>query len=73
MSVRFFGKNLESADEWCVLIESNKLSLVVYGQEWSPDNSRYQCAGSMDTELVNNLLPNYYLNCSWQTQWKATD
>ncbi len=28
----FSEDNLEAADEWCVLIESNKLSMVVYGR-----------------------------------------
>lgn len=57
----FSGGNLEAADEWCVLIESNKLSMVVHGQECNSGGSRYQCAGSMDTELVKQyfarLLP----------------
>ncbi len=52
----------ERPDEWCMLMESQGLCLVVYGQEAleSPD-LKYQCTGSMDPRVVsqafNTLLP----------------
>jgi len=64
----FSDGNQEAPDEWCIFIESNKLSLVLHGQATPEpvDGNRYQCAGSMDTELVkqsfNQLLPKFQLD-----------
>jgi len=50
-------------EEWCVLLESRSLSLVVYGQQAleAIDSEKYQCSGSMDPQIVrqafNRLLP----------------
>jgi hypothetical protein len=40
--------------EWCFLLESTKLSMVVYGQSTqdSPETSKLTCVGSMDAQLV---------------------
>ncbi len=64
----FSDGNQQTPDEWCILIESSKVSLVVHGQAISDpsDGHRYQCAGSMDTELVKQsfaqLLPKFQLD-----------
>ncbi len=56
-------------DEWCFLIESRGLCLIVYGQQAmeSPDADKFQCSGSMDPQIVrqafNRLLP----------IWQSTD
>lgn len=53
----------EPPDEWCFLIESRGLCLIVYGQQVleSPVRDKYQCSGSMDPQIVrqafNRLLP----------------
>jgi diguanylate cyclase (GGDEF)-like protein len=50
-------------EEWCVLLESRSLSLVVYGQQAleAVESEKYQCSGSMDPQIVrqafNRLLP----------------
>jgi diguanylate cyclase (GGDEF)-like protein len=50
-------------EEWCVLLESRSLSLVVYGQQAleAIESEKYQCSGSMDPQIVrqafNRLLP----------------
>lgn len=52
-------------DEWCFLIESRGLCLIVYGQQAleAPESGKYQCSGSMDPQIVrqafNRLLPNW--------------
>ena len=57
----------EAPDEWCVLMESPGLSVVIYGQQAleSPNSEKYQCVGSIDPTVVreafNRLLP------IWQT------
>lgn len=40
--------------EWCFLLESTKLSMVVYGQSTqdAPETSKLTCVGSMDAQLV---------------------
>ncbi len=64
----FSDSNQEAPDEWCIFVESNKLSLVIHGQATTDlmEGNRYQCAGSMDTELVkqsfNQLLPKFQLD-----------
>jgi diguanylate cyclase (GGDEF)-like protein len=64
----FSDSNQQAPDEWCIFIESNKLSLVIHGQATLDpvDGHRYQCAGSMDTELVkqsfNQLLPKFQVD-----------
>lgn len=53
----------DSPDEWCFLLESRGLCLIVYGQQAmeSPDADKFQCSGSMDPQIVrqafNRLLP----------------
>lgn len=59
----FSDDRIEGPDEWSVIVESPKLSLVVYGQQAAEggENHKYQCAGSMDPTIVreafNRLLP----------------
>ncbi len=59
----FSEDNTDPPDEWCFLIESRGLCLIVYGQQAmeSPDADKFQCSGSMDPQLVrqvfNRLLP----------------
>ncbi len=63
----FSDGNQDPPDEWCIFVESNKVSLVVHGQAIPDhiDGHQYQCAGSMDTELVKQsfaqLLPKFQL------------
>ncbi len=63
----FSEERQDAPDEWCVLMESPALSIVVYGQQAmeSPNAEKYQCAGSMEPAIVresfNRLLP------IWQT------
>jgi diguanylate cyclase (GGDEF)-like protein len=55
----------EPPDEWCFLLESRGLCLVVYGQQAleSPEADKFQCSGSMDPQIVrqafNWLLPTW--------------
>lgn len=55
----------EPPDEWCFLIESRGLCLIVYGQQTleSPTSDKFQCSGSMDPQIVrqafNWLLPTW--------------
>lgn len=57
----------EPPDEWCFLIESRGLCLILYAQQAmeSPLGEKYQCSGSMNPQVVrqafNLLLP------AWQT------
>lgn len=59
----FSDENGSGPDEWSVIVESPKLSMVVYGQQAieSTENHKYQCAGSMEPNIVresfNRLLP----------------
>lgn len=61
----FSEDRLDPPDEWCFLIESHGLCLVVYGQQAleSPDGEKYQCTGSMEPALVkqafDRLLPKW--------------
>ncbi len=61
----FSEDRLDPPDEWCFLLESNGLCLVVYGQQAleSPDGEKYQCTGSMEPALVkqafDRLLPKW--------------
>jgi diguanylate cyclase (GGDEF)-like protein len=59
--VSFFSEEQDDPpDEWCFLLESRGLSLVVYAQE-AEETAKYQCSGSMDPQIVrqafNRLLP----------------
>ncbi|HEY9783844.1 MAG TPA: hypothetical protein V6D17_00490, partial [Candidatus Obscuribacterales bacterium] len=49
----FSEERQEPPDEWCFLIESRGLCLVLYGQQTleSP-GQKYQCSGSMDPQIV---------------------
>jgi len=55
----------EPPDEWCFLIESRGLCLIVYGMQAleSPTADKFQCSGSMDPQIVrqafNWLLPTW--------------
>lgn len=55
----------EPPDEWCFLIDSRGLCLIVYGQQTleSPTADKFQCSGSMDPQIVrqafNWLLPTW--------------
>lgn len=57
----------EPPDEWCFLIESRGLCLILYAQQAmeSVQGEKYQCSGSMNPQVVrqafNRLLP------AWQT------
>lgn len=57
----------EPPDEWCFLIESRGLCLILYAQQAleSPQGEKYQCSGSMNAQIVrqafNRLLP------AWQS------
>jgi len=57
----------EPPDEWCFLIESRGLCLILYAQQAleSPQGEKYQCSGSMNPQVVrqafNRLLP------AWQS------
>lgn len=57
----------DTPDEWCFLIESRGLCLILYAQQAleSPQGEKYQCSGSMNAQIVrqafNRLLP------AWQT------
>lgn len=59
----FSGDQNGPPDEWCFLIESRGLCLIVYGQQAmeAPDADKFQCSGSMDPQIVrqafNRLLP----------------
>jgi len=59
----FSDERAEGPDEWSVIVESPRLSMVVYGQQAteSSENHKYQCAGSIDPGIVreafNRLLP----------------
>lgn len=61
----FSEDRLDPPDEWCFLLESHGLCLVVYGQQAleSPDGEKYQCTGSMEPALVkqafDRLLPKW--------------
>src|ERR1700733_1645363 len=62
--VSIFSEDREDPpDEWCFLIESRGLCLIVYGQQAleSPEAEKFQCSGSMDPQIVrqafNRLLP----------------
>ncbi len=63
----FSEERSDPPDEWCFLVESPQLCLVVYGQQAleAPTSEKYQCTGSMDPmigrESFNRLLP------IWQT------
>ena len=48
----------DTSDEWCFLLESRGLCLVVYGHQAmeSPDGEKYQCVGSMDPTLVKQAF-----------------
>lgn len=53
----------DTPDEWCFLIESRGLCLILYAQQAleSPQGEKYQCSGSMNAQIVrqafNRLLP----------------
>jgi diguanylate cyclase (GGDEF)-like protein len=59
----FSEERSDPPDEWCFLVESPQLCLVVYGQQAleAPTTEKYQCTGSMDPMIVresfNRLLP----------------
>ncbi|MBI4532823.1 MAG: diguanylate cyclase [Candidatus Melainabacteria bacterium] len=59
----FSEKKSNSSDEWCLLVESNGLSMVVYGQQTADVSagSAFQCAGSLDATIVrqafNKMFP----------------
>ena len=59
----FSEEKNEPPDEWCFLVESPQICLVVYGQEAleAPGSQKYQCTGSMEPGIVresfNRLLP----------------
>lgn len=59
----FSDERAEGPDEWSVIVETPRLSMVIYGQQAieSAENHKYQCAGSMDPSIVresfNRLLP----------------
>jgi hypothetical protein len=63
----FSEERSDPPDEWCFLVESPQLCLVVYGQQAleAPNSEKYQCTGSMEPAIVresfNRLLP------IWQT------
>lgn len=61
----FSDNTRQGVDEWCVLVDSRKLSVIIYGQG-TAGSDNYQCAGSMDTEIVkssfNQLLPKFQLD-----------
>jgi diguanylate cyclase (GGDEF)-like protein len=63
----FSEERLDPPDEWCFLVESPQLCLVVYGQQAVEvsESEKYQCTGSMEPAIVresfNRLLP------IWQT------
>lgn len=51
----------EPPDEWCFLIESRGLCLILYAQQALESGEKYQCSGSMNPLIVRNafnlLLP----------------
>jgi diguanylate cyclase (GGDEF)-like protein len=63
----FSEESTDPPDEWCFLIESRGLCLIVYGQQAmeSPEANKFQCSGSMDPQIVrqafNQLLPIWQL------------
>lgn len=63
--VSIFSEDRTDPDEWCFLLESHGLCLVVYGQQAieSPDGEKYQCTGSMEPAIVkqafDRLLPKW--------------
>src|ERR1700743_1656179 len=61
--VSIFSEEEAPPDEWCFLIESRGLCLIAHGQQAleSPEADKFQCAGSMDPQIVrqafNRILP----------------
>src|SRR5579883_442014 len=61
----FSEDRLDPPDEWCFVLESHGLCLVVYGQQAmeSPDGEKYSCTGSMEPAIVkqafDRLLPKW--------------
>lgn len=59
----FSESRLELADEWCFLMESQRMSMIVYGQQDLEQTSGivFQCNGSLDPAVVrqafNKMLP----------------
>jgi len=59
----FSEEHGDPPEEWCMLLESRSLSLVVYGQQAmeAVEAEKFQCSGSMDPQIVrqafNRLLP----------------
>ncbi|MBS1993066.1 MAG: diguanylate cyclase [Cyanobacteria bacterium SZAS LIN-3] len=59
----FSEERNDPPDEWCFLVESPQICLVVYGQEAleAQGSHKYQCTGSMEPGIVresfNRLLP----------------
>jgi diguanylate cyclase (GGDEF)-like protein len=59
----FSEEHGDPPEEWCMLLESRSLSLVVYGQQAmeAVESEKFQCSGSMDPQIVrqafNRLLP----------------
>ncbi len=54
----FSEERADAADEWCFLVESQLLSLIVYGQQ-SGDQSAgtvFQCAASLSPDLVRQAF-----------------
>lgn len=61
----FSEEKSDPPEAWCVLIESNSLSMIVFGQQAleTTDSEKYQCSGSLDPQVVrqafNRLLPTW--------------
>ncbi|MDR3615150.1 MAG: diguanylate cyclase [Candidatus Obscuribacterales bacterium] len=57
--VSIFSEDVsDGSDDWCFLIESRGLSLIIYGQKSgdSAEPDKYQCAGSMDPRIVSEAF-----------------
>lgn len=54
----FSEDRADPPDEWCFLIESRGLSLIVYGQQTLdlPESDKFQCSGSMDPRIVSQAF-----------------
>jgi diguanylate cyclase (GGDEF)-like protein len=48
----FSEEKSELDDEWCFLVESQKLCLIACGQQSSDPQGRFQCVGSLDPHVV---------------------
>src|SRR5437868_11798852 len=49
----FSEARVELADEWCFLLESQRLSMIVYGQQDIESSTvSFQCNGSLDPQIV---------------------